>query len=256
MEIPVHPLVHWLGVLGMLMGIGVIVSVLRRSRREDLSHGVLHLFACVTGVFAYVSFLADRTAVDVGDRTFYVSHFVYWLLSEPLLMLAVTLVALPPLQDVSEHRLRASLQGGLVGTTITWVAAGFFQAWARSSVERWAWFTLALASVLALLWQLWGPVVHQGQIKGSSLHLRDYRLLAAVQSGLVVAYLGVWFLGDFGLRLWSNVVDVTIFVVLDVASDAVLGIMSVVLIERLSKQVDPQPGETSVAAAARNRKHA
>ncbi len=256
MEIPVHPLVNWLGVLGMLMGIGVIASVLRRSRREDVSHGVLHLFACVTGLFAYVSFLADRTAVHVGDRSFYVSHFVYWLLSEPLLMLALTLVALPPLQDVSEHRLRASLQGGLVGTTLTWVAAGFFQAWARSSAERWAWFAVALASVLALLWQLWGPVIHQGQLKGGSRHLRDYRLLAALQSGLVVAYLGVWFLGDFGLRLWSNVVDITIFLVLDLASDAVLGIMSVVLIERLSKQVDPEPGETSIAASARSGKGA
>ncbi len=118
MEIPVNPVVHWAGVLGMLVGIGVIAGVLRRSRREDISHGVLHLFACVIGLFAYISFLADRTAVHVDDRSFYVSHYAYWLLSQPLLFLAVALVALPPLDHIGEHRLRASLHGGLIGTTV------------------------------------------------------------------------------------------------------------------------------------------
>ena len=250
MEIPVHPLVSWVGVVGMLLGISVIAGVLRQSRREDISHGVLHLFACVIGLVAYISFLADRTAVHVDDRSFYVSHYVYWLLSQPLLVVAVALVALPPLDDVSEHRLRASLHGGLIGTTIVWISAALFQAWARSAVERWAWFALAAASLVALLWQLWGPVLHQGQIKGGE-HLRDYRILAGSLSALSIAYLAVWFFGDAGLRLFTSTVDIPLYLVLDVASDTGLGAMSVFLIERLSKHVDAEPGETSIAASAR-----
>lgn len=250
MEIPVHPLVNWAGVLGMLVGIGVIAGVLRRSRREDISHGVLHLFACVIGTFAYVSFLVDRTAVHIDDRSFYVSHYVYWLVSQPLLFVAVALVALPPLEHVREHRLRASLQGGLIGTTVVWISATFFQAWARSAAERWTWFALAVASLLALLWQLWVPVLHQGQIKGGE-HLRDYRILAGSLTALSIAYLVVWFLGEAGLKVFSSSVDIPVFLVLDLASDTGLGIVSVLLLERLSKHVDAEPGETSIAASAR-----
>ncbi len=250
MEISVHPATHWIGVAGMVTGIAVIASVLRRSRREDVSHGVLHLLACVIGLFAYVSFVVDRTAVHVDGRSFYVSHYVYWLLSQPLLFVAAALFALPPLAEVREHRLRASLHGGLIGANVAWNSAGLFQAWARTAAERWTWFALAAVSVFAALWQLWGPVRHQGELKGGE-HLRDYRLVAAVLSALSLGYLVVWFLGEAGLRLWSTAVDLPLFMVLDVASDAALGILSVFLIERLSKHVHPEPGETSIAASAR-----
>ncbi len=253
-EIPVPPLVNVIGVVGLLVGVGVIGFVLHKSRREDISHGVLHLFACLVGVFAYVSFLVERTVVHVDDRSFFVSHYVYWLTTQPLLLVAVALVALPPLSDVSQHRLRSSLHGSLIGTTILWVSAGLFQAWARSDTERWAWFALATASLVALLWQLWVPVLHQGRVKGGE-HLRDYRLLAGLLSALMIAYLVLWGLGEPGLRLWSSTVDIPIFLVLDLASDTGLGIMSVLLIERLSKHVEPEPGETSIAASARTAQH-
>lgn len=250
MEISVHPATHWVGMVGMVTGIAVIASVLRRSRREDVSHGVLHLLACVIGLFAYISFIVDRTAVHIDDRSFYVSHYVYWLLSQPLLFVAAALFALPPLEDVREHRLRASLHGGLIGANVAWNGAGLFQAWARTAPERWGWFTLAAVSVLVALWQLWGPVLHQGELKGGE-HLRDYRLVAALLSALSLGYLVVWFLGEAGLKLWNAAVDLPIFMVLDVASDAGLGILSVFLIERLSKHVEAKPGETSIAASAR-----
>lgn len=135
------------------------------------------------------------------------------------------------------------------------ISAGLFQAWARSDAERWVWFALAAASLLALLWQRWGPVPHQGQIKGGE-HLQDYRVMAGVLSALSVGYVAIWGLGESGLALWSGTVDIPLFMVLDVASDAGLGILSVVLVERLSKHVDPEPGETSIAASARIAKSA
>ena len=81
--------------------------------------------------------------------------------------------------------------------------------------------------------------------------MRDYRLLAGLLTALALAYQVVWLFGEPGLRAWSATTDVRIFLVLDLLSDVGLGTLSVVLIERLSKRVSPEPGETSVAAAAR-----
>ena len=231
-------------------GIAAIGAFLRSSRREDVSHGVVHLFVCVVGLFAYYRLGVDRTAIHAGDRIFYLSHYLYWILTQPLLFVAVALVALPPLSNPGDRRLRASLFGGLVGATVAWTSAGLFQAWAHSGGERWAWFALAGAGLGAALWQLWFPVLHQGEIKGGE-HLRDYRLLAGLLTGLALAYQVVWLVGESGLRLWSVTTDIRIFLVLDLLSDVGLGVLAVALIERLSKHVPAQPGETSVAAAAR-----
>ena len=71
---------YWAGAAGMITGIVVIGAFVRTSRREDISHGVLHLFVCVVGLFAYYSLVVDRTAIHAGDRIFYLSHYLYWIL--------------------------------------------------------------------------------------------------------------------------------------------------------------------------------
>lgn len=249
MEVPVHPLVHWLGAAGMAIGAAVIGGVTLKSRREDVSHGVLHLFVCLIGLFAYVSFIFDRTAVHVDGRSFYVSHFVSWILTFPMIGVAIAMVGLPPLQNVVERRLRASIMGGLAGTLILWPGAALFQAFARTDGERWAWFGLSLAAGVATIWQLWRPVLHQVEIKGGK-SVRDYRLLAALFTAAAIAYEVVWLVGEPGLVLISPQLELTLLLVLDLASDAGLGILSVVLVERLVHEFEPEPGQTAVAASA------
>ncbi len=249
MEVPVNPVVHWLGAGGMAIGAAVIGGVTLKSRREDVSHGILHLFVCLVALFAYVSFIFDRAAAHVDGRSFFVPHYVYWTVTVPLIVVALAVVALPPLQNVVERRLRASIMGGLAGTSILWVSAALFQAFARTEAERWTWFGLSVAAGVALVWQLWGPVLRQGEIKGGK-NLHDYKVLAGSFTALVVAYQAVWLIGEAGLKVISSPVELPILVALDLASDAGLGILSVILIERLAHEVKPKPGETAVAASA------
>lgn len=255
MTVPVSPALYWGGVVGMAVGIAAIGGFLRSSRREDVSHGVLHLAVCGIGVFAYYSLVVDRTAIHVGDRVFYLSHYVYWILTQPLLFVGVALVALPPLTNPGDRRLRASLFGGLAGAATAWTSGALFQAWARTSGERWAWFALSGAGLAALLWQLSFPVRHQGEIKGGE-HVGDFNLLASLLTALALVYQVVWLLGDPGLRYWSATTDIRAYLVLDLLSDVGLAVLSLALIERLSKHVRAEPGETSVAAAARLAQHA
>ena len=245
-----NPLFHWLGAGGLAIGAAVIGGVTLKSRREDVSHGVLHVFACLVGLFAYVTFIFDRTAAHIDGRSFYISHFVSWVLAWPMVVVGVALVGLPPLQNVVERRVRASLIGGLAGTAILWTGGALFQALARTGPERWTWFGLSTLAGAALVWQLWGPVLSQGEIKGGE-NVGPYRLLAAFATITIIGYQAVWLVGESGLKLISTSVESPIFVVLDLASDAALGILSVALVERLAHEAEPEPGETAVAASAR-----
>jgi bacteriorhodopsin len=249
-EVSVNPIVHWLGAGGMALGAAVIGGVTLKSRREDVSHGVLHLFVTLIALVAYVSFIFDRAAVHVDGHSFYIPHYLYWTIAFPLLVVALAVVALPPLENVIERRLRASLMGGLAGTAILWTGAALLQALARSEAERWTWFALSTAAAVGLVWQLWGPVLHQGEIKGGE-NLHDYKLLAGAFTAAVVAYQAVWLVGEAGLKLISSPVELPILLALDLGTDAGLGIASVVLLERLAHRFEPEPGETAVAASAR-----
>ncbi len=77
-------------------------------------------------------------------------------------------------------------------------------------------------------------------------------MLAGFFTATVLAYQAVWFIGDAGLRLISSPVELPILLVLDLASDVALGILSVLLVDRLVHEVKPEPGETAVAASARH----
>lgn len=186
MEVPVHPVVNWIGVGGMAAGAATIGTLTLKSRREDVSHGVLHLFVCLVGLFAYVSFVVDRTAVHVDGRSFYVSHYVSWILTFPMIVVATAMVGLPPLQNVVERRLRASIIGGLAGGSILWTSGVLFQAFSRTGAERSARFALSLAAGVATVWQLWRPVLHQVEIKGGR-NIREYCILAACFTALAMA---------------------------------------------------------------------
>jgi bacteriorhodopsin len=254
MEVPVNPLVHWLGAGGLAVGAAVIGGVILKSRREDVSHGVLHLFVCLVALLAYLSFIFDRTAVHIDGRSFYVSHFVSWVLTWPMIVIGVALVGLPPLQNMVERRVRASMMGGLAGTAILWTGSALFQALARTEAERWTWFGLSAVTGAALVWQLSGPVRSQGEIKGGE-NLGHYKLLAALATVTIIGYQAVWLIGEAGLKLISSPVESPIFLVLDLVSDAALGILSVALVERLVHETKPEPGDTAVAASARGNGH-
>ncbi len=251
MDVPVSPVVHWVGAGGMAIGAAVIGGLTLKSRREDITHGVLHLFVCLIALFAYVSFIFDRAAAHVDGRSFYLPHYVYWSVAFPLIVVALVVVALPPLQNMTERRARASIIGGLAGTSILWISAALFQALARTNAERWTWFGLSLVALVALLWQLWGPVLHQSQIKGGK-NLHDYTILTGFFTATAVGYQALWLIGEAGLKVISSPVELPILLVLDLASDVALGILSVILVERLVHELEPEPGETAVAASARH----
>lgn len=85
--------------------------------------------ACATSGGDHLSTVV-ALAVDAPLRREDVSHgVVHRILSQPLLFVAVALVALPPLSNPGDRRLRASLFGGLVGAAAAWTSAALFQAW-------------------------------------------------------------------------------------------------------------------------------
>lgn len=241
----------WIGFVAMGAGALAIGEITRRSRSEDASQGVAHIFACVLGVIAYFALLTHQTELHVGGRDVHVAHYAYWLLSQPLILVSVAITGLPPISDVTQSRQRATVVGSWVGTNLIWNATALFQGLASDSGERWGWFSLTTVALAALLWQLWRPVIDQRPVHDSGRHVSDYRLLVIALTALWPAYLLTWLFGEAGLHLWTIRVDTPILVGLDVANDVAFGIFAVLLTAHSARLLSPESGESTVAASER-----
>jgi bacteriorhodopsin len=241
----------WAGFATMGAGACVIGGLTHRSRSEDASQGVAHVFACVLGALAYFALVTHQTELHTGDRTVHVAHYGYWLLSQPLILVSVAVAGLPPLSDVTQSRQRATIVASWIGTNLIWNVASLFQGLASDSGARRGWFLVSAAALLALLWQLWRPVIDQRPIDESGHHVSDYRLLVIALSLLWPAYLLVWMLGEAGLRLWTIRADTPILFGLDVANDVAFGIFAVLLTAHSAEVLSPEAGESTVAASER-----
>src|SRR5436853_1920756 len=85
----------WIGTGGMALG-AVAIAVSGRSLREDeRHHAVASFFVCLIAACAYFAMANGQGIIGVGDREVFVPRYADWLLTTPLLLLGLAMVALP-----------------------------------------------------------------------------------------------------------------------------------------------------------------
>lgn len=150
----------------------------------------------------------------VGDRTVFVPRYVDWLLTTPLLVLYLGMVAgSDRRQYTTVVALDAVVMGtGLVGATLP-------------GVERYALFAAGSVAYLALLYYLLGPMTARARTRpagAESLYVR-LRNLTVV---LWTVYPIIWVLGPPGLDLLTMTMDVALVVYLDVTAKVGFGLIA------------------------------
>ena len=76
-----------------------------------------------------------------------------------------------------------------------------------------------------MLWLLWWPVSHQGEIKGGE-HLHDFTRIARAMTALWPLYLVVWLIGVPGLHVWGETADLVALTAVDVVTNVGVGIFN------------------------------
>ncbi|MFB6218401.1 MAG: bacteriorhodopsin [Halobacteriaceae archaeon] len=175
------------------------------------------LLAGITGVaaVAYAAMTLGVGVVSVGERTVFVVRYADWLVTTPLQLAFLALVA-----NVASNR-----TAGLLAVDVVMIAGGV-AATLLTVPSRFLLAGVSTVAFVVVLWQLYGPLTAAAD--GRSLRVGGYyRKLRNIVGVLWFIYPLVWATGPAGLGLMTAATTAVVIVYLDVISKVGFGLVAV-----------------------------
>ena len=169
----------------------------------------------------------DLGKVGVAEQTTYWARYADWVVTTPLLLIALAFTAM--------HRLPKrdyTLIGALVAADVVMILCGLVGDLSPYPT-RYVFFWIGVAALAVVFWLAWGPLRRLAYGQGDDLG-RVYTTVAGYLTVLWVGYPTTWLLGPSGLDLFGQPVDTLLFVVLPIFSKVGFSILDLALLRRLS----------------------
>ena len=199
----------WIGVLGFLAA--TVYFIFLTSQAPPGSRHFFIITAVITGVAAFSYLMmatgAGATLID-GDRIFYWFRYVDWLITTPLLLLDLALLALASVQR--DLRLVVTL----IVLDVIMILTGLLAGSRESGFGRGFWFLVSTAAMIALLYLVWTRLFASATNQPQSVQT-IFRTLALLTVVLWSLYPIVWLLGTEGFGAVGSTTEVLLFLILD-----------------------------------------
>ncbi|WP_435094898.1 bacteriorhodopsin [Halorubrum sp. N11] len=200
----------WIGVLAM--GAGTVPPLwawVTRSSETGESHAVYYAtLAGVTGVaaLAYLAMALEFSTVATPGGDLPVARYIDWLITTPLLLLYLGLLARPSRR----------LLGGLVAIDVV-VIAGGITAVVTVGVVSWVAFGVAMAAYVALIYGLLVSLPRSASAEADRVRA-VFGTLRNITVVLWTLYPVVWLLAPTGFGLLTPATEMLVFIYLDIVS--------------------------------------
>jgi bacteriorhodopsin len=202
-------LLLWIGVLGFVAATAYFI--LLSSQAPPGSRHFFLITSVITGVAAF-SYLMMATGAGAtligGDRLFYYFRYIDWLITTPLLLLDLALLALASVQR--QFRLVATL----IGLDVFMILTGLLAGSRDSGFGRGFWFIVSTIAMVALLYLVWTQLFASATNQPQSVQ-SIFRTLALLTVILWSLYPVVWLLGTEGFGAVGSTTEVLLFLILD-----------------------------------------
>jgi len=221
----------WIGVLAM--GAGTIPPLwawFSRSSETGESHAVYYAtLAGVTGIasLAYLLMALDLGTLSTAVGEIDIVRYVDWLLTTPLLLLYLGLLARPSRRVL----------GGLIGIDVVIIAGGIVAS-ATTGTVSWAAFGVAGVAYLGLIYGLLVSLPRSASAEGDRVRA-VFGTLRNITVVLWTLYPVVWLLAPTGFGLLTPATEMLVFVYLDVVSKVgfvVVAVMGADALDRLGTE--------------------
>ncbi len=204
-----------LGLLGELLGTAVLAYgytlVPEATRKRYL------LLVSIPGIaiFAYILLVLGVGAVDGGGHTVYVVRYIDWLLTTPINVLYLGLLAHATREDI----------GKLVGLQALTIVFGFAGAMVSGALS-YALFAVGALCFVGVVYLLYYDVADAAAASLSDVEASLYRTLRNFVVVLWSVYPVVWLLGASGIGLMDVETATLVIVYLDVVTKVGFGVIA------------------------------
>lgn len=206
----------WIGTFGMTAGALAFLAMGLRDAAGDPDREkfyVITLFVPIIAAASYLAMANGQGIVEVHGRTIYWARYTDWLITTPLLLLDLALLA----------RMRFNLILSLILADVFMIVTGLIAALSPGNL-RYLWWTVSTGAFVAILAILLGQLSIVGRERAPEV-AGLFRTLALLTVVLWTAYPIVWLLGTEGFGTLGVDVEVLVFMVLDLSAKVGFGLI-------------------------------
>lgn len=182
---------------------------------------------------AYAALALGQGHVVVGDNVTYVARYLDWVVTTPLLHVALAFTAM---HYIPKDKV---LIGGLVSADVFMIVKGLIADLSEGATRNF-WFGLGCVALVVILYIIWWPLRRKAKDQTSKLY-RLYILVAGYLSVLWISYPTVWILGPSGIQLFGQVTDTILFILFPIFSKVGFSFIDLIGLHRLKKQTSKMP---------------
>ena len=189
-----------------------------------------YLVATVIPVWSGLAYLAmglDLGTVEVAGQTTYWARYADWIVSTPLLLVALWMTA----TTKTEKRAHVPTLVTLVVADVVMILCGLIGDLSEGPA-RFIFFGIGVGALALIFWTAFVPLrqVSQHDAEVADAYVKVATLLAV----LWVGYPLTWILGPSGIGLFGQTLDSVLFVVLPIFSKVGFSIYDLTLLRRMS----------------------
>ena len=204
-----------LGLCGELLGTAVLAYGYRLVPEATRRRYLLLIAIPGIAIVAYVLLVLGVGAIDGGGHTVYLVRYVDWLLTTPINVLYLALLAQASRTDV----------GKLVGLQVLTIVFGFAGA-VSSGALAFGLFGLGAVAFGGVVYLLYNEVADAASAALSDVEVSLYRTLRNFVVVLWSVYPVVWLLGASGIGLLDVETATLVIVYLDVVTKVGFGVIA------------------------------
>lgn len=201
---------HWLYVVVMLIGAIYFYVQSRDPKGVPKYEYMVAIFIPVWSAIAYFSIAVGQGFLEVSEQTVYFARYADWVVTTPLLLVALSLTAM----FYSKKNLSMILS--LVFLDVIMIVTGFI-ADLSDGLLKYIWYGIGVVALILIFYIVWGPLKNIAQKSDAKLY-DHYKNMALYLTLFWISYPTVWLLGPSGLGVVSESVDVIGFIFLPMFS--------------------------------------
>jgi bacteriorhodopsin len=210
-------IVLWIGTAAMTLGLLVFLYLSTRATEANRSFFTITSLVALIAATSYFAMASGHGSIVIGGRTFFFARYADWVFTTPLLLLDLSLLALPSIRENTE--LVATMIAADVYMIITGLVGGLI-----NDATKYVWFATSTIAFIVVLYTLVGRLLAQARAQGGEVG-RLFSTLSTLTLVLWICYPIVWLLGTEGFGLVPLLVEVIIYAILDISAKIGFGFL-------------------------------
>ncbi|MBW4542416.1 MAG: bacteriorhodopsin [Myxacorys chilensis ATA2-1-KO14] len=198
---------HWVYVIAMAIGALYFISLSHNPRGVPKYEYLVATFIPIWSGLAYMAMAMGQGKVEVAGQITHYARYIDWLVTTPLLLLALSWTAMHHVAKDS------TLIATLMSVQVIVIGSGLMADLSTTEETRFLWYTCGVVAFLVVLWGIWVPL--RAKTRGQGIEISSlYDKLVAYFTLFWISYPIAWLIGPSGLGWVNQTVETFLFCLL------------------------------------------